>query len=389
MKILIVLGTRPEAIKMAPVAKALAATGTIRPILCVTGQHRDMVSEVLDFFELSPDHDLALMRPEQDLVYLTTAVLRGVRRVLVAEKPDWVLVHGDTTTAMAAGLAAFYAGRRIGHVEAGLRSGDLRQPWPEEMNRRVIDRIADRLFAPTANARDNLLQENVPADRILVTGNTVIDALFAARDALQSNTGLTRGLAERFGFLDPAKRLILVTGHRRESFGSGFEEICAGLHRLAQRSDVEIVYPVHLNPSVQRPVKRTLSGLANVHLLEPLGYAAFVYLMMRSHLILTDSGGIQEEAPSLGKPVLVMRQVTERPEAIDAGTVALVGTDSQRIHSAVVELLDSPKRYAAFARAHNPYGDGLASFRIRDALLADAAQNVAGPEGATPHSPRR
>ena len=369
MKILVVFGTRPEAIKMAPVVKALAASETIHPVLCVTGQHRDMLAEILNFFELVPDHDLALMRPEQDLVYLTTAVLRGVRRVLAAEKPDWVLVHGDTTTAMAATLAGFYAGCSIGHVEAGLRTGDLRQPWPEEMNRSVIDRIADRLFAPTASARDNLLRENVSAAKIAVTGNTVIDALFAVRDTLERDAGLTRALGRRFGFLDPTKRLVLVTGHRRESLGRGFEGICAGLRRIAERADVEIVYPVHLNPAVQRPVRRALTGLPNVHLIEPLGYVAFVYLMRRSHVILTDSGGIQEEAPALGKPVLVMREVTERPEAVAAGTVSLVGTDPQRIYDAVTELLDSPERYAAFARAHNPYGDGLASQRIRDALL--------------------
>jgi len=280
MKILVVFGTRPEAIKMAPVLKALAASETIRPILCVTGQHREMLAEILNFFELVPDHDLALMRPEQDLVYLTSAVLRGMRRVLAAEKPDWVLVHGDTTTAMAAALAAFYAGCRIGHVEAGLRTGDLRQPWPEEMNRSLVDRIADRLFAPTASARDNLLRENLSANKIVVTGNTVIDALFAVRDALR-DAALTRSLAERFGFLDPAKRLVLVTGHRRESFGRGFDEICAGLRRLAERSDVEIVYPVHLNPAVQRPVRRALADLSNVHLIDPVGYVAFVYLMMR------------------------------------------------------------------------------------------------------------
>jgi len=374
MKILVVFGTRPEAIKMAPVVKALAASETIRPVLCVTGQHREMLAEILNFFELVPDHDLALMRPEQDLVYLTSAVLRGMRRVLAAEKPDWVLVHGDTTTAMAAALAAFYAGCRIGHVEAGLRTGDLRQPWPEEMNRSVVDRISDRLFAPTASARDNLLRENLSADKIVVTGNTVIDALFAVRDALR-DAALTRSLAERFGFLDPAKRLVLVTGHRRESFGRGFDEICAGLRWVAERSDVEIVYPVHLNPAVQRPVRRALADLSNVHLIDPVGYVSFVYLMTRSHVILTDSGGIQEEAPALGKPVLVMREVTERPEAVAAGTVALVGTDPQRIYDAVTELLDSPQRYAAFARAHNPYGDGLASQRIRDALLRDPSNS--------------
>ena len=369
MKVLLVFGTRPEAIKMAPVVKALAASGPVRPVVCLTGQHRDMLAGILDFFGIAVDHDLAIMKPAQDLVYVTTAVLQGVRRVVAAEQPDWVLVHGDTTSALAASLAAFYAGVRIGHVEAGLRTGDLRQPWPEEMNRSVVDRIADALFAPTTSARDNLLRENLAADRIVVTGNTVVDALLAVRGALERDPGLRRNAAAGFAFLDPEKRLILVTGHRRESFGPGFEQICAGLHRIAQRPDVQIVYPVHLNPSVQAPVRRILGDLANVHLLEPVDYVPFVYLMTRSHIILTDSGGIQEEAPSLGKPVLVMRAVTERPEAVAAGTVALVGPDARRIHEATVELLESPARYAAFARAHNPYGDGLASQRIRDALL--------------------
>jgi UDP-N-acetylglucosamine 2-epimerase (non-hydrolysing) len=369
MKVLVVFGTRPEAIKMAPVVKALAAAEAIQPVVCLTGQHREMLVGILDFFGIAADHDLAVMKPEQDLAYITTAVLQGVQRVVTAERADWVLVHGDTTTALAAALAAFYAGVRIGHVEAGLRTGDLKQPWPEEMNRSVVDRIADRLFAPTPGARDNLLAENQPADRIFVTGNTVIDALLEVRQRLGGDAELRRSAAARFGFLDDAKRLILVTGHRRESFGAGFEEICAGLHDIARRGDVEIVYPVHLNPAVQAPVGRILGGLANVHLIEPLDYVPFVYLMNRSHIVLTDSGGIQEEAPSLGKPVLVMRQVTERPEAVAAGTVALVGTDRRRIRDGVAELLDSPSRYAAFARAHNPYGDGLAGPRIRDALL--------------------
>src|SRR6266851_3117689 len=355
MKILIVFGTRPEAIKMAPVVKALASSAALRPVICLTGQHRDMLAGILDFFGLTADHDLAIMRPEQDLVHVTNAVLSGVARVIAAERPDWVLVHGDTTTALAAALAAFYAGCRIGHVEAGLRTGDLRRPWPEEMNRSVIDRLADCLFAPTERARANLLNENLAADKIVVTGNTVVDALFAVRAGLEGNPALQRSAAAGFGFLDPAKKLILVTG----------------LRRVAQRDDVQIVYPVHLNPAVQAPVRRILDGLPNVHLLEPLDYVPFVYLMMCSHIILTDSGGIQEEAPSLGKPVLVMREVTERPEAVAAGTVALVGTDQARIHDAVVELLQSPARYAAFARAHNPYGDGLASLRIRDALLRE------------------
>ena len=370
MKVLVVFGTRPEAIKMAPVVKALAASDAIRPVVCLTGQHREMLAGTLEFFAIEADHDLSIMRPKQDLVYVTTAVLSGMQRVIEAEKPDWVLVHGDTTTAMAAALAAFYAGVPIGHVEAGLRTGDLRQPWPEEMNRSVIDRVADALYAPTASARDNLLKENLPPGRIVVTGNTVVDALLAVRDVLDRDGAVRARAAAGLGFLDPAKRLILVTGHRRESFGHGFEQICAGLREIALRQDVQIVYPVHLNPSVQAPVRRILGELPNVHLLEPLDYVPFVYLMMRSYLILTDSGGIQEEAPSLGKPVLVMREVTERPEAVAAGTVALVGPDRERIHEAAVELLDSPAHYAAFARAHNPYGDGLASLRIRDALLA-------------------
>ncbi len=354
---------------MAPVVKALAASDAIHPVVCLTGQHREMLAGILDFFGITADHDLAIMRPKQDLVYITTAVLAGVQRVLDVEKPDWVLVHGDTTSAMAAALAAFYAGCRIGHVEAGLRTGDLRQPWPEEMNRSVIDRIADGLFAPTASARENLLKENLAADKIVVTGNTVVDALLAVREGLERDGPLQRSAASGFGFLDPTRRLILVTGHRRESFGQGFEQICEGLRRIAQRDDVQIVYPVHLNPSVQAPVRRILGALPNVHLIEPLDYVPFVYLMMRSHIILTDSGGIQEEAPSLGKPVLVMREVTERPEAVAAGTVALVGPDAQRIYDAATELLESPARHAAFARAHNPYGDGRASLRIRDALL--------------------
>lgn len=369
MKVLVVFGTRPEAIKMAPVVKALAAAEAIQPVVCVTGQHREMLSGILDFFGIAADHDLAIMKPEQDLAYVTTAVLHGVQRVIGAERPDWVLVHGDTTTALAATLAAFYAGIRVGHVEAGLRTGDLKQPWPEEMNRSLVDRICDLLFAPTDSARDNLLRENSPADRIVVTGNTVVDALLIVREALAHDTELRAQAASGFGFLDASKWLVLVTGHRRESFGRGFEQICEGLRRIARRDDVQIVYPVHLNPAVQAPVRRLLGGLPNVHLLPPVDYVPFVYLMMQSHVILTDSGGIQEEAPSLGKPVLVMREVTERPEAVAAGTVALVGADAERIHATTIELLESPTRYAAFARAHNPYGDGRASARIRDALL--------------------
>ena len=371
MKILIVFGTRPEAIKMAPVITALADAG-LRPVVCLTGQHRDMLAGIMQFFGIAADHDLAVMRPEQDLVHVTREVLAGLARVLATERPDWVLVHGDTTSALAAALAAFYAGCRIGHVEAGLRTGDLRRPWPEEMNRSVVDRVSDALFAPTAGARDNLLKENLAPGRIVVTGNTVIDALLAVRRRLCTDPALARAASAGFEFLDPGRRLILVTGHRREIFGAGFEEICAGLRRIAARPDVEIVYPVHLNPAVQQPVRRMLGDLPNVHLLAPLDYVPFVRLMMRCHLVLTDSGGIQEEAPSLGKPVLVMREVTERPEAVEAGTVALVGADHRRIHDSTTELLDSPELYARFAQAHNPYGDGLAGRRIRDWLVAAA-----------------
>jgi len=289
MKVLVVFGTRPEAIKMAPVVKALAAAGEIRTVVCVTGQHREMLAGILEFFGIAAAHDLAIMKPEQDLAYVTSAVLHGVQRVLAAERPDWVLVHGDTTTALAATLAAFYAGTRIGHVEAGLRTGDLKQPWPEEMNRSLVDRVADLLFAPTDTARDNLLRENSPAERIVVTGNTVVDALLIVRQALADDAALRQEAAAGFGFLDATKRLVLVTGHRRESFGRGFEQICEGLRRIARRDDVQIVYPVHLNPAVQGPVRRLLGDLPNVHLLAPLDYVPFVYLMTRSYLILTDS----------------------------------------------------------------------------------------------------
>jgi UDP-N-acetylglucosamine 2-epimerase len=369
MKVLVIFGTRPEAIKMAPVVRALGQREGIRPVVCLSGQHREMIAGILDFFGIVPDHNLSVMKPKQDLVYVTTEVLRRLQPVLALEKPDWVLVHGDTTTALAAGLSAFYAGIPIGHVEAGLRTGNLRQPWPEEMNRCVVDRIADTLFAPTARARDNLIKEHLPGDKIVVTGNTVVDALLAARTKLESEPVLRKMADSLLGFLDPNRRLILVTGHRRESFGQGFEEICAGIRLIARRTDVEIVYPLHLNPGVQVPVRRMLSNLPNVHLIEPLDYIPFVNLMMRSHIILTDSGGIQEEAPSLGKPVLVMRETTERPEALEAGTVELVGAHAKRIYDGVAGLLDSEARYKHFARTHNPYGDGLASQRICERLL--------------------
>ncbi len=363
MKVLTVLGTRPEAIKMAPVVNALARAPEFEAVLCVTGQHRDMLDQALDLFAIRPRHDLKIMRQDQDLTDIATGVMLGLKPVLEAERPDWMLVHGDTTTAMAASLAAFFAKLRIGHVEAGLRTHDFCRPWPEEMNRCVVDRIADLMFAPTAEARRNLLAENASANKILVTGNTVIDALLAARERLSGGSERA-ALDARFAFLDPAKRLILVTGHRRENFGAGFQAICRALARLATRSDVEIVYPVHLNPNVRGPANAILGGLSNVKLIEPVEYLAFVYLMMRANFVLTDSGGVQEEAPAVGKPVLVMRDVTERPEAVAAGTVALVGADEERIVAGATRLLDDRLHYENFARAVNPYGDGKAAGRI-------------------------
>ncbi|MEQ8750211.1 MAG: UDP-N-acetylglucosamine 2-epimerase (non-hydrolyzing), partial [Amphiplicatus sp.] len=344
---------------------------------------RDMLDQVMQVFSLKADHDLAIMRPGQDLTDITTRTMTGLRDVFAKERPDWVLVHGDTTTAMAAALAAFYAKCKLAHVEAGLRTWDLTRPWPEEMNRSVVDRIADLMFAPTPTSRDNLLKENVAREKIVVTGNTVIDALIDVRDRLEAGSPERRALDARFDFLDPNKRLVLVTGHRRESFGDGFENICRAIARLASRGDVEIVYPVHLNPNVQGPVNRILGGVGGVRLIEPLDYLPFIYLMTRAHIVLTDSGGVQEEAPSLGKPVLVMRDVTERPEAVAAGTVALVGADEARIVDGVAGLLDDAGRYERFARATNPYGDGRAAGRIVAALTgAPVEEFVAGGAGA-------
>ena len=382
MRILSVFGTRPEAIKMAPVVKKLAGEPGIESRVCVTAQHRGMLDQVLAVFDLRPDFDLDIMRPDQDLTSVTTAVLTGVGQTLDAFKPDRVLVHGDTTTSFAAALAAFYRRIPVGHVEAGLRTGDLYSPWPEELNRRLTDVIADLLFAPTETSRDNLRKEGVPDSRIHVTGNTVIDALLSVVGRLKGDPSLSKAMAERVSFLDPNRRLILVTGHRRENFGDGFENICGALARLAERTDVQIVYPVHLNPNVKEPVGRLLGGRRRVHLLEPLEYLPFVYLMERAYLILTDSGGIQEEAPSLGKPVLVMRAVTERPEAVAAGTVRLVGTDEALILRESARLLDDPAAYGAMSRAHNPYGDGQASQRIVEEILRDAGRVETPPPTA-------
>ena len=367
MKVLTVFGTRPEAIKLAPVIAALAAEPGIRARSCTTGQHREMLAPVLDAFGIRPDHDLALMRPGQSLNALAARAVAALDPVLEAEAPDRVLVHGDTTTAMAAALAAFHRRIPVGHVEAGLRTGDLARPWPEEANRRVIDAVADQLYAPTPAARDNLLAEGLGSRRIVVTGNTVIDALGMALERLDAGAGGAAIGALR-GLRAPDRRLLLVTGHRRESFGAGFEGICDALARLARRPDLQIVYPVHLNPAVRDPVHARLGGLAGIRLIEPLDYLPFVWLMREADIVLTDSGGVQEEAPSLGKPVLVMRDVTERPEAVAAGTARLVGTDPGRIVAAVSRLLDDPAEHRRIARIANPYGDGCAAARIVAAI---------------------
>ncbi|WP_043003764.1 non-hydrolyzing UDP-N-acetylglucosamine 2-epimerase [Comamonas testosteroni] len=368
MKILTVFGTRPEAIKMAPVVKALTANPALDAKVCVTAQHRQMLDQVLEIFDIRPDFDLNLMKPGQDLSDITSNVLLGMREVYKQWQPDIILVHGDTTTTMAASLSAYYAKIKVGHVEAGLRTQNKYAPWPEEMNRCLTGAIADIHFAPTPKAQANLLAEGVAPHTIHVTGNTVIDALLDVVQRVRTDTALQQRFAEQFGFIDPAKRLILVTGHRRENFGQGFENICHALALLAQRSDVQIVYPVHLNPQVQEPVRRILGNVPNVVLIEPQDYLPFVYLMDRCTLLITDSGGVQEEAPSLGKPVLVMRDTTERPEAVDAGTVKLVGTNTETIVQQATELLESSVAYQTMARAHNPYGDGQAATRIAKLL---------------------
>lgn len=368
IKVLTVFGTRPEAIKMAPVVKALAGDAAFDAKVCVTAQHRQMLDQVLDLFSIKPDFDLNLMKPGQDLSDITSNVLLGMRSVYQQWLPDIILVHGDTTTTLAASLSAYYAKIKVGHVEAGLRTHNKYSPWPEEMNRKITGAVTDIHFAPTEKARANLLAEGVSSDVIHVTGNTVIDALLDVVQRVRTDTVLKTRFEDQFNILNPNKRLMLVTGHRRENFGSGFENICQALAQLAQRSDLEIVYPVHLNPNVQEPVRRILANVPNVHLIEPLDYLPFVYLMDRSTLMITDSGGVQEEAPSLGKPVLVMRDTTERPEAVDAGTVKLVGTDQGSIVCEANTLLDDAAAYDAMARAHNPYGDGQAAIRIRDTL---------------------
>lgn len=377
MKLLIVFGTRPEAIKMAPLVNELKRSSKLVIKVCVTAQHRQMLDQVLQLFEISPDYDLDLMRPGQTLPQLTSNIVMGMDGVLADYRPDWVLVHGDTSTTMATSLAAYYQHTGVAHVEAGLRTHNLYSPWPEEGNRQITGRLAGLHFAPTEESRSNLLGEGIWADKIYVTGNTVIDALLSVSQRIDNDKTLQSTLSAQFPFLDPARRLVLVTGHRRENFGAGFESICIALNEIASEPDVQVVYPVHLNPRVQEPVRRLLGDTAHVHLIEPLDYLPFIYLMKCSHLILTDSGGIQEEAPSLGKPVLVMRDTTERPEAVSAGTVRLVGTDQSRIVSETLTLLKDEAAYQRMAFAHNPYGDGVACQRIRNIFeeLAASATN--------------
>ncbi|MGB7977919.1 MAG: UDP-N-acetylglucosamine 2-epimerase (non-hydrolyzing) [Chlamydiales bacterium] len=368
MRILSVFGTRPETIKMAPVVSRLKEVRGIESFVCVTGQHRQMLDPFMSLFQIKADYDLNIMRPGQSLTEITTSVLTGLKKVLIEVKPDLLLVQGDTTTAFAGALAAFYEKIRVGHVEAGLRTGNLRMPWPEEMNRKLITSIAETHFAPTNGSRANLVKEGVREGAIFVTGNTVIDALFYTLDQFKKKPELK---TNRFDFLDPKRRLILVTGHRRENFGEGIAAICRSLHRLSKRDDVQIVYPVHLNPNVQEPVRSILGTRDNIHLIEPLDYLDFVFLMDLAYLILSDSGGVQEEAPSLGKPVLVTREVTERPEAVEAGTVILVGTDEEKIVRETEKLLDDPACYLKMAQAHNPYGDGHAALRIVQEIVND------------------
>ena len=370
IKVMLVFGTRPEAIKMAPLALLLRADPRFDCQICVTGQHREMLDQVLGIFDLQECYVLQIMRPNQDLSDVTSAVLLGMRDVVRAFRPDIVLVHGDTASTFAASLAAYYHQIPIGHVEAGLRTHNLYSPWPEEANRKLTGALTDLHFAPTATAAANLAREGVAGDRVYVTGNTVIDALLQVVARLGEDQALQHEISGRLPPLGEGRRLILVTGHRRESFGGGFERICVALSRIAAANpDVEIVYPVHLNPQVQEPVNRLLGGIANVHLIEPQEYLPFVYLMNRAYMVVTDSGGVQEEAPSLGKPVLVMRDTTERPEAVEAGTVKLVGTDAGLIEREVARLLNDPEEYARMSFAHNPYGDGAASRRIVDILL--------------------
>jgi UDP-N-acetylglucosamine 2-epimerase (non-hydrolysing) len=372
MKVLLVFGTRPEAIKMAPLIKALEREKSFDVKVCVTGQHREMLDQVLELFEIVPDYDLNIMKPRQELYDVTANVLLGMKSVLEDFRPDLLFVHGDTTTTFSAAISAFYQQIEVAHVEAGLRTDDIYSPWPEEANRQLTTRIAIWHFAPTELSRKNLLKENVPEDNIAVTGNTVIDALFSALHKIKSDSNLEQAVIGKIEHLinHPEFRVqhskfILVTGHRRENHGQGFVDICMALKKIAiSNPEIHIVYPVHLNPNVQKPVKELLSNIENVHLIEPLHYEQFIYLMDRAYFVITDSGGIQEEAPSLGKPVLVMRDATERPEALEAGTVKLVGTDTRLIVEEAQDLIENQKAYERMSHASNPYGDGRACERI-------------------------
>ncbi|BBO60035.1 non-hydrolyzing UDP-N-acetylglucosamine 2-epimerase [Mycoavidus sp. B2-EB] len=369
-KILTVFGTRPEAIKMAPVVRALSKRTQFEAKVCVTAQHRQMLDQVLDLFKIKPDFDLNIMQPGQNLFSITANILENFKHVLMEYQPDFVLVHGDTATTFAASLASYYLKIPVGHVEAGLRTGNLYSPWPEEANRRLTGALACLHFAPTAQSRENLLRENIAADRIVVTGNTVIDALLEVKQKIATNPRLAASLARQFPQLNHSRQLILITGHRRENFGDGFKRICTAIAALSKRyPEVDFVYPVHLNPNVQEPVQHFLKGIRNIHLIEPLDYLPFVYLMMRSTLILTDSGGVQEEASSLGKPVLLMRENTERPEALEAGIVRLVSTDIDTLCQQVSWLLDNPTQYSQMSSdTHCLYGDGKAAERIVQTL---------------------
>ncbi|MCK1793684.1 non-hydrolyzing UDP-N-acetylglucosamine 2-epimerase [Pseudomonas violetae] len=371
MKTLCVFGTRPEAIKMAPLVLALANDDRFDAKVCVTGQHREMLDQVLELFNITPDFDLNIMKPGQDLTDVSTAIMQGLKSVFTQFKPDIVLVHGDTATTFAASLAAYYHQIPVAHVEAGLRTGNLYSPWPEEGNRKLTGALTKLHFAPTETSQANLLREGINAASIIVTGNTVIDALLGVIARLDQDPELNAKAAEPSAFLDQSRKLVLVTGHRRESFGDGFERICQALMEVAQQHpEVDIVYPVHLNPNVREPVNRLLTGIKNIYLIDPLDYLPFVYMMSRAYIILTDSGGIQEEAPSLGKPVLVMRDTTERPEAVAAGTVKLVGTDTDNMVRELNRLLTDTAAYRTMSFAHNPYGDGKACERILNALIA-------------------
>jgi UDP-N-acetylglucosamine 2-epimerase len=372
--VLIVLGTRPEAIKLAPVIRALRASDRFEAVVCATGQHREMLDQVLRVFAIDVDHDLDVMQPNQTLPNLTGQLLQRVTSVITEVEPDIVMVQGDTTTAMAAAMAAFYARVPVAHLEAGLRSDDMRSPWPEEMNRRVVTIVTGLHLAPTERARTRLLAEGVADTDVVVTGNTVIDALLQTVEAIDRHAEFEADLAGHFPALDPSRRLILVTSHRRENWGNGLRNICDAIVRVSEGHDVDVLYPVHLNPNVKDAVMRLLGGRPRVHLTAPLGYLDFVWALRRCHLVVTDSGGVQEEAPSLGKPVLVVRDTTERPEGIEAGVARLVGTDADAITAAVHELLVDEERYRAMARRANPYGDGLASRRIVDDLATWVAR---------------